>query len=108
MLLAERSGIVEHICDTTAHAGGEVSPNSAKHDDDTAGHVLAAVVTDTFDDSNRAAVANRETFARRAGDERLTAHGTIQSRVANDDGCAGQHPRRFRRMNHESATRQPF
>src|SRR5262245_61623744 len=51
MLLAKRAGIVEDVRDATTHAGGEVSPDSAKHDDDTAGHILARMVADAFDHS---------------------------------------------------------
>ncbi len=46
---AERSVRVEHVRDAAAHAGGEVAPRPAQHDDAPAGHVLAAVIADALD-----------------------------------------------------------
>ena len=40
----------EHVGDAAAHAGGEVPAGAAEHDDAAAGHVLAAVIADAFDD----------------------------------------------------------
>ena len=76
---------VDDECDAAAHARGKVAPSAAEHDDRAAGHVLASVITDAFDDRNGAAVPNREPFARRAGDERFARRRAIQRRVAHDD-----------------------
>ena len=50
--------------------GGEVAPGAAEDDDDAAGHVLAAVVADAFDDRGRAGVADGEALAGEAAEER--------------------------------------
>ena len=48
---------------SAGHAGAEVSPGPAEHDDQAAGHVFAAMVAHAFDDRRRAAVADREALA---------------------------------------------
>ena len=66
-------------------AGTEVVAERAEHDDGAAGHVLAGVVTDAFDDRGGAAVADAEPLPDPAGREQLAA------RRAVEDGVAGQH-----------------
>src|SRR3954469_14338297 len=68
---AQCAVLVEHEREAAAHAGGEVAPGRAEHDDAPAGHVLAAVVADALDDRVRARVAHREALAGAAAEERL-------------------------------------
>src|SRR5690242_13454205 len=63
-LLPEQIELVEYECHSTAHAGGKVSAGLAEHDDGAAGHVFAAVIADSFDDGDRAAVAHSESLTR--------------------------------------------
>ncbi len=59
----ELAGLVEDERGAPAHPGGEVPPGRADHDGDAAGHVLAAVVADPFDDGQRPAVPDAEPLA---------------------------------------------
>ena len=52
---AERLRRIEHERGAAAHAGREVAADRPEHDDDAAGHVLAAVIADALDDRARAA-----------------------------------------------------
>ena len=61
---------VEHVGRAAGHAGGEVAADRPEDDDGAAGHVLAAVVADAFDDGGRAGVAHREPLADETADER--------------------------------------
>ena len=76
---------VEHIGDAAAHAGREVAPGPPEHDHPPAGHVLAAVIADTFDHDRRAAVADAETLAGHAADVALAAGRAVERDVADDD-----------------------
>src|ERR1700684_1688723 len=40
----ESAVFVEYVGNASGHAGGEVSAGTSKHDHDTAGHILAAMV----------------------------------------------------------------
>ena len=80
---------VEHVGDAAAHAGREVAPGPAEHDDAAAGHVLAAVIADAFDDHRGAAVAHAEPLAGHAADERLAAGRAVERDVADDDVLLG-------------------
>src|SRR5262249_26391058 len=73
------------VGDAARHAGGKVAPRLAQHDDDTAGHVLAALVAATFHHGERTGVAYRESFAGHALEIRLTGDRAIQHGVADDD-----------------------
>src|SRR3954447_10411913 len=68
---AEGPVLVEHEGQPAAHAGREVAPGRAEHDDAPARHVLAAVVADLLDDRDRARVAHPEALAGDAAEERL-------------------------------------
>jgi len=70
---SERLTVRRHVNDTAGHSGREVLANRPEHDDGAAGHVLAGVIADAFDDGGRAAVADREPLARQAGDEQPSA-----------------------------------
>ena len=50
-----------------------------------AGHVLAAVIADAFDDDRRAAVADAEALAGDAADVALAARRAVERDVADDD-----------------------
>src|SRR5207244_2239735 len=60
---SERRLRIVDVRDTAAHAGCEIASGLAEHDDTAAGHVLAAMIADAFDDGDGSAVADRETFA---------------------------------------------
>src|SRR4029079_12791090 len=70
--------VVEHVGDAARHAGGEVAPGRPDDDDAAAGHVLAAVIADAFDDGAGAAVAHGEPFARDAAYIRFAGGRAVQ------------------------------
>ena len=74
---------VEHVGHAAAHAGGEVAPGPAEHDDAAAGHVLAAVIADALDHHGGAAVADAEALAGHAADERFAAGRAVERDVAD-------------------------
>ena len=61
-------GVVDER-DAIGHAGAEVGAGRAEHHDRAAGHVLAAMVADAFDNSGSAAVADAEALAGSTGRE---------------------------------------
>src|SRR3954469_3708635 len=75
---AERALLVEHEREAAAHAGGEVAPGRAEHDDAPAGHVLAAVVADALDDGIGTRVAHREALAGAAAEERAAGRRAVE------------------------------
>ena len=99
---------VEHVGDAAAHAGGEVAAGPAEHDDASAGHVLAAVIADAFDDGERAAVADGEAFAGDAAEVRLAAGRAVERDVADEDVVLGDEARLLRRIDDDLAARQPL
>ena len=84
-LARNRSWRVPDVGDAAAHAGGEVAARGAEHDDAAAGHVLAAVVADAFDDRVGAAVAHGEPLGGAAAEQGRAAGGAVQAHVADDD-----------------------
>ena len=105
MLQRPREGavLVEHVGDAAAHAGGEVAPGAAEHDDAAAGHVLAAVVADALDDRVRARVAHGEALAREAAEERAARGGAVEDGVADDHVLLGGEGRALGRAHGEHA-----
>src|SRR5690606_4963636 len=87
---------VEHVGDATAHAGREVAAGPADHDDATARHVFAAVVADTLDHRECAAVAYGEPLPRQPPHVGLAAGGTVERHVADDDVLLGDERRPLR------------
>ena len=73
----ERAVGVVHVGDAAAHAGAEVPPGRAEHDDAPTGHVLAAVVADAFDHRERTGVADAEALADEAAEEDLAARRAV-------------------------------
>src|SRR5438477_212654 len=84
-MLRKRAVLVEHVGDATGHAGSKVSSGDPQDEDRAAGHVLAAMVADTFHDGGRAGVAHREALARHAAEIGLALDGAVQDDVAGDD-----------------------
>ena len=81
---AALAALVENVGHATRHAGGEVAAGLADDDDATAGHVLAAVIADAFDDGVRARVADAEALAGDAADVGLAGCGAVEGDVTCD------------------------
>src|ERR1700761_5360882 len=85
-LLADKAAVlIEHPCDAAGHAGAEVLSGAAQHQDSSAGHVFAAVVAYTFDDSGGARIAHGETLAGTAGGKEAARGGAIERDIAEQD-----------------------
>ena len=80
---------VEDERDAATHARREVATGAAEHDDGAARHVFAAVVADTFDDCDRAAVPYREPLAGDAGEVRFAGCRSVQHGVADENRLIG-------------------
>ena len=85
-------GVVD-VGDPARHAGGEVAPGRAEHDDPAPGHVLAAVVAHALDHGHGARVAHAEALPHLAPDEGLAARGPVEDHVAGDDLLLGREDR---------------
>ena len=79
------TGFIQHISNSTGHAGSKISSGFTKDNNDPTGHVFATVVAHAFDHRTGAAVPHAETFRRATAEERLAAGGTIEADVANKD-----------------------
>ena len=92
--------------EAAAHARREVAAGRAEDHRASAGHVLAPVVADAFDDRGRARVAHAEPLADEPADEHVAAGRAVEDDVAGDDVLLGDELRRARRPQHERAARQ--
>src|SRR5262245_29266212 len=81
----ERPVFVQYVSYPARHAGGKIPPRCPDNDNPTSGHILAAVVSHTFDYRANAAVAYAEAFASHTADVRLAIGGTVEGHIANDD-----------------------
>src|SRR5207237_7868337 len=100
--------LVEYVSQASAHPGGEVAPGFAKDDHQPASHVLASMVSDTFDYRGGAAVAYGEALAGKTAKECLPAGGAVECNVADEDVFLGLKGRLLRRGGDHGAARQPF
>ena len=82
-VLAECVFRVQHKRAASGHSGSEVGTNRAEHDDNSSGHVFAAVMPHTFDDCRRTTVAHREALARASGNEQAAAGRPVQRGIAD-------------------------
>src|SRR5690606_32081366 len=73
-----------------------------------AGHVLAAVVADAFDDRARAAVAHAEALGRAAAEKRAAARRAIQRNGADQHLILGREAALTRGINNQPPAGKPF
>src|SRR5437899_10934125 len=96
----------QNISKPTGHAGAEIQAERPEDDDDATGHVLATVLADAFDDGERTAIADGETFSGAAGDEELAGRGAIEHGVSGKNVTA---PRSCKaRSDSDGAAGKPF
>ena len=105
--LGEIAGLVQHIGDAAGHAGREITAGIADDDDDAAGHVFAAMVSDAFHDCDGAGIADGEALTGNAAEIAFALDRAVEHRVADDDGVFRRDfRRRFRRIDDHPPTRQ--
>ncbi len=78
----------QDVSEATGHAGTEIQAERTEDEGDAAGHVLATVLADAFDNGESAAVADGEAFARASGDEKLAGSGAVENSVAGENVAA--------------------
>src|SRR6185437_820885 len=85
-LLGNEAAIfIEHPSNAAGHASAEVLAGTAQHEHRTAGHVLAAMVADAFDDRGCAGVSNGEALAGASGSKQATGSRAVKSDIAEQD-----------------------
>ncbi|CAB4728696.1 unannotated protein [freshwater metagenome] len=70
---------------TSRHSRAKIPARWSEDHNSTTSHVLAAVVTQAFNDSDRATIADTETFADDAPKEHLPLRCAVKHDVASDD-----------------------
>src|SRR6476661_4129502 len=80
----------QHVGKAASHARPEIQAERTKDEHDTAGHVFAAVLADSFDDGERAAIANGKTLASAAGHEEPARSGAVKNRVSGEHVAAAR------------------
>lgn len=78
----ERMRRIVDIGDAAVHARREVDADLAQNENEPAGHVLAAVVTDALDDERGARITRGETLPRKAVHEPRARRRAIEGDVA--------------------------
>ena len=78
---------VQHKCATAGHAGRKVGPDFAQHDNQSAGHVFAAMMPQAFHHGRGAGIPHRKTLAGLAGRKQLTTGSAIETGVTHDDAA---------------------
>ena len=68
-----------------AHASTEVTARGTEYGHRTAGHILASVIANAFNDRSAPGVANSEAFTSPSGGEEKTPSGAIETGVAYND-----------------------
>lgn len=80
----EKPVLVQHISKSTAHARREIFTREAKHQHNSIGHVLTAVIPRAFDHGGRSTIPNSETFPRPAQCMESSSGRPVKNRVSND------------------------
>ena len=76
---------IPDVGNSARHAGREVASSGTQNHDSSARHVLATVIADAFDHGPGTAVAHAEPFGSSSAEESLTARGSVQHNVADQD-----------------------
>src|SRR5277367_822112 len=92
----------QYISQAASHSGAKVHAHRAEDQRDAAGHVFAAVLAETFNDSQRATVAHREALAGASGNIKLAGSGTVEHGISRQH-IATARGRRARRNTDRSA-----
>src|SRR6185295_5171695 len=96
----------EDVGDAAGHARRKIPSGPAEDDDAAAGHVLAAMIADAFDDGQRAAVSHGEPLAGHAPEIRFAARRAVQGDVPDDDVLLGNECRLPGRVHDDFAARK--
>ena len=100
--------IVVDVGDAAAHARGEIAAGGTEDDDETVGHVFAAMIANALDDRGCAGVADSEALAGDTVEENFAAGGAVEDDVADENAVFGQEARSLGRIGDDAATREAF
>ena len=98
----EVAGGIPDVGDASAHPGREIASGGTQNDHPASGHVLAAVISHSFDHSSGSGVAHTESLGSPATEVGLSARGTVKDHVSYDDILLGQEPRGSGRVDDQS------
>ena len=76
--------VAQNIGKAAGHARAKIHPRRTQNYSHAGRHVLAAVLADTFDHCERAAVAHRKSFAYSTGHIEFSAGGAVEQGVARE------------------------
>src|SRR4051812_22521621 len=76
-------GVVDE-CSPVGYPGAEVGAGRAEHHHPPTGHVLAAMVPDTLDNSRGAAITDAEAFAGTTGRKQASPGCAVEERIAGN------------------------
>src|SRR5204862_6219162 len=96
------------IRDAVGHPGGEVAAHRSQDHDDSARHVLAAVVAGAFDDGDCARIPHRKPVAGAPRGKEPSGGGAIERGVAEQNVRTGAVPGTAERPDDDLAAAQPF
>ena len=98
--------LIQHIGHTAGHARGEVLAGGAQHRHAAAGHVFAAVVSHALHHGTGAGIPHTEALSGDAADIGLSAGGSVQGHVSDNDVLTGIDGRFLRRPYDEAPAGQ--
>ena len=75
--------IAQHVCQAARHTRAHIDPDWAEDDHDPGGHVFASVLAHALDNSQGAAIADREALARLSRHMEFSTGCTIERGVTN-------------------------
>ena len=102
-VIAKFARFIKHISESARHARGEVASGFTQDDDQTIGHVFAAMVAQAFDDSGCTGIAHGKPLACHPIEECLAAGGPVEDYVANQNVLRSHKRRCFRGVNEDTA-----
>src|SRR5262249_48211762 len=73
----------QHVRQTARHARTEIQTKRSENNGNAAGHVLATVLANTFDNRKSAAIANSKPFTRAASHEQASRSCTVEHGVTH-------------------------
>ena len=94
------TGFIQHI------GGREIASRLPDDDDNTAGHIFATVIADTFNNGNGAGIAHGKPFPGDTAEITFPFNRTIKNRIADNDGIFGNDLAVFRRPDDNTSATQ--
>jgi hypothetical protein len=97
---------VQDVSNTSRHTSGEVAASAAEAENATTCHVLATVVTHTFNNGSDTGVTDGETLGSHTSEEAGTSSSTVETDVTDDHVLLGLEDGRARWVDDQATTGQ--